>query len=122
MKPLLSRVRGERLSRRANKYEEFKDPYDPSNNMKGSSNRRYGGARVHDDGAYPLTSTSGSIGATTNTISSGRVAGPNSEGKDSDVEDFSLEELEAQRTRDAKRPADRIKVKKEWKVQRDGMI
>ncbi|KAL8731083.1 MAG: hypothetical protein Q9181_004429 [Wetmoreana brouardii] len=116
MRPLLSRALPERFSRRANKYGEFQDS--PSNS-KGSSNRRFGGSRVHDDGTHPLTSTSGSVGITTNEISSGRLAGSKI-GTESDLEDFSLEKLEAQRTLDLKRPLDRISVKKEFKVQHLG--
>ncbi|KAL8725821.1 MAG: hypothetical protein Q9166_007108 [cf. Caloplaca sp. 2 TL-2023] len=111
MRPLLSRA-----SRRANRYGEFKDVNSP-NSSNGSSNRRYGGRKVQDDGTYPLTSTSGSVGITTNEISSGRLAGPKDEPKDSDLEDFSLEELEAQRVIGGKGPLDRIKVQREWRVQ-----
>ncbi|KAL8704847.1 MAG: hypothetical protein Q9201_002006 [Fulgogasparrea decipioides] len=60
-------------------------------------------------------SRSGSVGVTTNEISSGRLAGFKI-GKESDLEGFSFEELEAQRTLDSKRPLDRINVKTEFKI------
>ncbi|KAL9606349.1 MAG: hypothetical protein Q9179_000475 [Wetmoreana sp. 5 TL-2023] len=116
MRPLLSRALPERFSRRANKYGEFKDS--PSN-RKGSSHQHYGNSRVHDEGPYPVMSRSGSVGVTTNEISSGRLAGFKI-GKESDLEGFSFEELEAQRTLDSKRPLDRINVKTEFKVQHLG--
>ncbi|KAL8679485.1 MAG: hypothetical protein Q9224_002180 [Gallowayella concinna] len=119
MRPLLSRAFPERHSKRANKYGEFKDVPSP-NNSNGSGNRRFGGRKIQDDGTYPLTNTSGSVGVTTNEISSGRLAGPIDGSKDADLEDFSLEELEAQRkVNGPKGPLDRIKVQKEWTVQHD---
>ncbi|KAL8919748.1 MAG: hypothetical protein Q9208_006614 [Pyrenodesmia sp. 3 TL-2023] len=94
------------------------DPNAPQSKSKGSSRRRFGTSKVRDDCSYPLTSTSGNVGITTNEISSGRLAGP----RDSDLgiqsEEFSLEELEAQRAPASKSPRDGIKVKKEWRVQR----
>ncbi|KAL8814159.1 MAG: hypothetical protein Q9223_006600 [Gallowayella weberi] len=125
MRPLLNHVFPDRHSKRANKYGEFKDDVHSPNNSNGSggsgNNRRFGGRKVQpqDDGAYPLTNTSGNVGVTTNEISSGRLAGSKDGVQDGDLEDFSLEELEAQRVRGSgnKGPLDRIKVQKEWMVQ-----
>ncbi|KAL8717842.1 MAG: hypothetical protein Q9225_004949 [Loekoesia sp. 1 TL-2023] len=117
MRPLLSRAFPERHSKRANKYGEIKDLKRSTSNSNGSSNKRFGSAKVHDDGTYPLTSTSGSVGITTNEISSGTLVGPKNGDQDSHLEDFSLEDLEAQRPYNAKRSYDRINVKKEWRVQ-----
>lgn len=118
MRPLLSRAFPERVSKRANKYGEFKDPDGSPNNSNGSSKRRFGNSKLPDDGTYPLTSTSGSVGITTNEISSGPLAAVRDSDKDSHMEDFSLEELEAQRVHGLRTPRDCINVKKEWRVQR----
>ncbi|KAL8805830.1 MAG: hypothetical protein Q9182_001742 [Xanthomendoza sp. 2 TL-2023] len=135
MRPLLSRAFPDRHSKRANKYGEFKDDgHSPNNSNGGSSgggnnnHRRFGGGgggrkmlqqQLDDDGAFPLTNTSGNVGVTTNEISSGRLAGPKDGSKDGDLEDFSLDELEAQRGKVGGNtgPLDRIKVQKEWTVQ-----
>ncbi|KAL9014999.1 MAG: hypothetical protein Q9173_000376 [Seirophora scorigena] len=121
MRPLLSRAFPDRLSRRANKYGEFKDrsPENSNGSSNNSNKKRFaglkGGHRHVDDGTYPLTSTSGgTLGVTTNEISSVR----NGNGK-GEAEAFSLEDLEAQRggAYGGRTPRDGISVKKEWRVQ-----
>lgn len=118
MRPLLSRAFPDRVSKRANKYGEFKDPNRYPNNGNDSSKKRFGSPKVHDDGSYPLRSTTGSVvGITTNEISSGRLAGPRGADRDGQMEDFYLDELEGQRLDGSRTPRDCINVKKEWRVQ-----
>lgn len=120
MGPLLSRASTEHLAKRANNYREFKDPDVSLNNSRGSNKRRFGNSNILGGGAYPLTSTSGSVGITTNEISSGRQTGSRDSDPGTPMEEFSLgdlDELEAQRACGFKSPCDGIKVKKEWRVQ-----
>lgn len=116
MRPLLSRAFPERLSKKANKYGEFKDPGRSPGDSDGSGKRRFGSSKKHDEGIYPLRSTSGSLGVTTNEISSGRLAEPHDGDKDSHTDEFVLGDLEAQRLHGSQSPRDGINVKKEWRV------